>query len=121
MARILVVDDSATSRIGVRVALLTAGHEVVEAESGWRALEVVQEQAPFDLAIVDLGMPGMNGFELMSELRERLGTDGPRILVLTAESSRLLLGHAKASGARGWMSKPFETNQLLVAVDRVLA
>jgi len=120
MAQILAVDDSATMRRMVTLALGKAGHEVVCAEDGVEALEIGRKRHDFDLVIADINMPRMDGLQLIRELRALDDYRTTPLLVLTTESSAERKQEGRAAGATGWLVKPFDPDQLLFAIDRVL-
>jgi len=120
MAKILAVDDSATMRKMVAMTLQSAGHEVISAEDGVEALDMARQDA-VDLVLTDVNMPRMDGITLVRELR---GLDSYRLtpmLVLTTESSAERKQEGRAAGATGWIVKPFNPEQLLFAITRVLS
>lgn len=119
MARILVVDDSATMRQMLGYTLERVGHEVVEVCDGHAALEQAAAQR-FDLIITDVNMPGMTGIELTSQLRQRQLTRTTPVLVLTTESEQEKKQQGRAAGATGWIVKPFDPDELLRVLPRVL-
>jgi two-component system, chemotaxis family, chemotaxis protein CheY len=116
MARILAVDDSVSMRGMVAFTLRGAGHEVAEAENGQLALDLAREAA-FDLVLADVNMPVMDG---ISMLRAMPAYKGVPILMLTTESHTEKKMEGKAAGATGWLVKPFDPEQLLATVKRVL-
>jgi len=120
MAKILAVDDSATMRKMVAMTLLSAGHEVVSAEDGVEALDKAR-QGSVDLVLTDVNMPRMDGITLVSELRALDSYRLTPMLVLTTESSTERKQEGRAAGATGWIVKPFNPEQLLFAIDRVLS
>jgi len=116
---ILTVDDSASIRQMVKLTLKSGGYEVIEAVDGNDGLAQARRMRA-DMVITDLNMPGMNGLALIREIR-KLGTYvGVPILFLTTESAAELKAEAKAAGATGWIVKPFQQEQLLGAVRKVL-
>ena len=118
MKRILAVDDTITLRKMLRDCLEKAGHEVVEAEDGKRALERMRECKP-DIVMTDLNMPVMNGLEFIESARgEDMGRSTP-MLLLTTETADELKARAKAVGATGWLTKPFDPAQILRLVDQL--
>lgn len=119
MARILAVDDSASMRQMVSFTLKGAGHEVLEASDGVEALALAQKGA-VDLVISDVNMPNMDGITLIGELRKLPSYKFVPILMLTTESSADKKGQGKAAGATGWIVKPFNPDQLLATIKRVL-
>jgi two-component system chemotaxis response regulator CheY len=119
MAKILAVDDSASMRGMVAFTLRGAGHEVTEAENGQLALDAANAAA-FDLVLADVNMPVMDGITMVRELRARPAYKGVPILMLTTESHTEKKMEGKAAGATGWLVKPFDPEQLLATVKRVL-
>ncbi len=119
MARILAVDDSASMRQMVSFTLKGAGHEVIEASDGVQALAVAKKGA-VDLVISDVNMPNMDGITLIGELRKLPAYKFIPILMLTTESSMDKKGQGKAAGATGWIVKPFNPDQLLATIKKVL-
>jgi two-component system chemotaxis response regulator CheY len=116
---ILAVDDSASIRQMVGVTLRSAGYEVVEATDGQEALEYAREH-PVDLVLTDVNMPRMDGIRLVSELRALPSYRLTPLLLLTTESSPQRKQEGKQAGATGWMVKPFNPDQLLATLSRVL-
>lgn len=115
----LVVDDSTSMRQMVVFTLQTAGFETIEGANGVEAL-AVSENAPVDLVITDLNMPEMDGITLIKELRNRPSFKFTPILLLTTESQDTKKQEGKAAGATGWMVKPFNPDQLLAIVKKVV-
>jgi len=119
MARILAVDDSASMRQMVSFTLKGAGHDVVEAVDGVDALAKAQGQK-FDLVVSDVNMPNMDGITLIAELRKIASFKFTPMLMLTTESSGDKKQQGKAAGATGWIVKPFNPDQLLATIKKVL-
>jgi two-component system chemotaxis response regulator CheY len=119
MAKILAVDDSASMRGMVAFTLRGAGHEVTEAENGQLALDAAGSSA-FDLVLADVNMPVMDGISMVRALRAKPEYQGVPILMLTTESHTEKKMEGKAAGATGWLVKPFDPDQLLATVKRVL-
>lgn len=119
MARILAVDDSASMRQMVAFTLKSAGHEVVEAVDGKNALAIAQTES-FNLVLTDVNMPNMDGLTLTKELRALPSFKFTPILILTTEAGGDKKTQGKAAGATGWLVKPFNPEQLLSTIKRVL-
>ena len=119
MAKILAVDDSASMRGMVAFTLRGAGHEVTEAENGQLALDIARGSS-FELVLADVNMPVMDGIAMVRELRAMDSYKGVPILMLTTESHTEKKMEGKAAGATGWLVKPFDPEQLLATVKRVL-
>lgn len=119
MARILIVDDSATIRAQVRACLEPAGLEVAEAENGAVGLRYAKSRE-VDLVIVDVNMPVMSGLEMLEALREVPERREVPAFVLTTESSKAMVARGKRCGATAWIVKPFKPPLLLRGVEHVL-
>lgn len=120
MAKIMAVDDSASMRQMVSFTLKGAGHDVVEASDGAQALKLAEAQGGVDLVISDINMPVMDGITLIKRLRALPSFKFTPILMLTTESSADKKGEGRAAGATGWIVKPFNPEQLLATIGKVL-
>ena len=116
---ILTVDDSASIRQMVKLSLKASGHTLIEAGDGIEGLNKARETQA-DMVITDLNMPNMNGLGLIRELRKMPAYQGVPIIFLTTESDEAMKKEAKAAGATGWITKPFQADQLLAVVRKVL-
>lgn len=114
---VLVVDDSASMRTLLGVALRQAGYAMVEARDGREALERLDAGA-VDLVVSDCIMPVLDGLGLAREIRRRPGRERLPIIMLTTESSAELIREGRAIGVQAWMVKPFQMEQLVEAVVR---
>ena len=117
--KILTVDDSPSVRQMVKLTLSGAGYDIVEAGNGLEGLNAAKANA-LDMVVTDLNMPVMNGLGLIRELRKLPAYRGVPILFLTTESDAELKKEAKAAGATGWITKPFQQEQLVAVVKKVL-
>ena len=118
-ASILAVDDSASMRQMVSFTLKGAGYDVVEAADGAQALDIAKSRA-VNLVITDVNMPNMDGISLIRELRSLPSYRFTPLLMLTTESSPEKKQQGRAAGATGWVVKPFNPEQLLSTVKKVL-
>lgn len=116
---ILAVDDSASIRQMVSFTLKQAGYNVVEAVDGQDGVNKAKSQQA-DLVITDLNMPNMNGMDLIRSLRAEANYKFTPILMLTTESDDTKKAEGKQAGATGWIVKPFNPEQLLKVIERVL-
>lgn len=116
---VLVVDDAADVRNLVAAHLKRGGHKVLLAEDGPQALLIAAAERP-DLAIVDIMMPGMNGYELTQALREMPKTEELPIIVLTARAGGADRAHALRVGADAYVQKPFELQRLTDEIASVM-
>jgi len=116
--RILIVDDAATVRLYYRGILETAGYTVEEAMNGIEALEKALD-APYDLYVVDVNMPKLNGYGFLNELRQQEIPQPPAIMVSTEAAPRDEAAAYRA-GANGYLIKPVQPAQLLTYVHLML-
>jgi len=118
MARILVVEDDADILGLVRHHLGKAGHKVIATDSGERALEILSEKDPPDVAVLDVGLPGMSGRELAMRIRADERTSEVRIVFLTASIDPEDIEAAKEL-SDAYLTKPFIASALLATIERV--
>lgn len=117
--RVLAVDDSASMRQMVAFTLKSAGFDVTEAEDGAVALKLAQQEK-FKLVLADVNMPNMDGLTLVKNLRTLPDYKFTPLLMLTTESTPEKKAEGKAAGATGWLVKPFNPDQLIATIQRVL-
>ena len=118
-ANILTVDDSASIRMTTKIALTNAGYQVTGAVDGVDGLAKAKSGS-FDLIVTDLNMPNMNGLEMIEALRQSPAHTGVPIIFLTTESDADMKARAKAAGATGWVTKPFDPEHLVKIARKVL-
>ena len=119
MPRILAVDDSASMRQMVSFTLKSAGFDVAEAEDGVVALDLARKEK-FNLVLADVNMPNMDGIALIKALRAEADNKFTPMLMLTTESGTDKKMEGKAAGATGWIVKPFNPEQLIATIQKVL-
>jgi DNA-binding NtrC family response regulator len=115
MARILLVDDEASIRHILSLLLTEHGHAVTAVGSGEAALDVVAAE-PFEVVLLDMSLPGINGLAVLRKLRDR-GDQAPCI-VLTAHGTIRSAVEAVKAGAFDYLTKPFDNDELLIAIAR---
>ena len=115
-APILVVDDDDDIRGLVAMRLKAAGHRVVAVEDGAKALQLVEERGIPEVAVLDVTMPGMDGFELLETLRARSGRDVQAVF-LSARVQDTDIATGRALGAT-YLTKPFVGSALEAAIKR---
>src|SRR5438874_8150519 len=118
MARILIIDDETNIRVMIKLALRGAGHSVGMASDGREGLESFQDGARWDLVLLDQRMPGMDGIEVMREIRAR--SSSIPVIMITAFGTIDLAVDAMRAGARDFLRKPFTIETLRGAVDAAL-
>jgi len=116
--RVLLVDDSALARRRMRHTLEDAGYDVIEAEDGVVALEQYFLEKP-DVVLLDLVMRGMYGLDVLTKLREM--DAAARVIVVSADVQTSSQEMASSMGARRFISKPLDADELLKAVSDALA
>lgn len=116
---ILVVDDSASVRQVVSIALTGAGYQVVEASDGKDALVKLDKQR-VNLIISDVNMPNMDGITMLKEVKKRPDTKFTPVIMLTTESEQSKKEQGRAAGAKAWVVKPFQPQQMLAAVSKLV-
>jgi len=119
--KILIVDDSATVRQQVRVALVGAGFEIVEAADGVEGLQALTERDDIVAVVCDVNMPRMGGLEMLELVKARGKLAALAVLMLTTEGQPALVQRAKALGAKGWIVKPFKPELLVAAMHKLTA
>ncbi len=117
MARICVVDDEFKVRALLRMLLTAEGHDVLEAGNGFEALEVLSRDM-VDLLITDIRMEGMNGLELLQQVKER--EPSCPVIFITAYATVESAVEALRLGAADYVMKPYEEKDILLAVERAL-
>jgi two-component system chemotaxis response regulator CheY len=120
MKTIFIVDDSATILLSISGILGKAGYAVEKAANAEEALRKFQAGVKVDLLITDLNMPGMNGIDLIKEVRKLPAYKFVPILFLTTESQQSKKVEAKAAGASGWIVKPATADELLNTIKLVI-
>lgn len=120
MKKVLVADDKATGRELVRTVLENSGHQVFEASDGEQAVAEARRIRP-DLIILDIHMPGLDGFGVIEKLRREEGFRATPIIALTASAMMGDRERAIASGFTGYITKPIRLGALRAEVERLLA
>lgn len=117
--KVLVVDDNHDNIELVRDVLEIGGYDVIAAVSGQNALEVVPREQP-DLVLLDVNMPGMNGFEVCELLKKDKLTQNIPIIMLTAQTDVDSRVRGLSAGADDYLTKPFSPRELMARVERSL-
>ncbi len=119
MARILIIDDDEGLRTMVQIMLKRSGHEVALAANGAAGLELAEKQ-PFDIFVLDVMMPDMNGYEVARRLRASPATQNTPIIVLTARAQPVDQKSAIIAGADAYFSKPVAIEALNAKIAELL-
>lgn len=117
--KILIVDDSPTELALMGSPLREAGYEVVTAIDGEEAISKVENDNP-DLVVLDVVMPKKNGFQVCREIRTKLGREDLPVIMLTTKNEASDKFWGLKQGANEYMNKPFNGQELVVTVKRLL-
>ncbi len=115
---IMIVDDSASMRQVVGIALRSAGYQVLEGRDGVDALSKLTGQK-VHLIISDVNMPNMDGISFVRAVKQNAAYRFTPIIMLTTESEETKKREGQAAGAKAWVVKPFKPEQLLNAVQKL--
>ncbi len=118
VSRILYIEDDAETRIAVRKILEASGLTVDTVWNGEKGIEAAMSGA-FDCIILDLMMPGMDGFQVMHQLKTQEATRHVPVVVLTAKSDDEIRLQALSAGATAYIQKPFNINDLAQTIQNV--
>lgn len=117
--RVLIVEDDPAIRDLLHTRLSLAGYRSQHVSSGWAALQVMQDFRP-NAVILDINMPGLDGFGVLETKRARSAIRDIPVMVLTARNAADDIRKALALGAKDYLAKPFEDQQLLMRVRRLV-
>jgi CheY-like chemotaxis protein len=120
MARVLVVDDEEDLRLVATAFLEILGHQVIQADSGERALDVIEGGEP-DAMLLDIRMPGIDGWQVLDQLRSDGRLSRIAVVVVSAHADAALAKRALELGCRGYLEKPFSSAALGAALDDALS
>lgn len=121
LEKVLIVDDSKLIHQMYRLVLMRfGGCRVVDAMNGLEALEILAREKDFDLILLDINMPIMNGIQFMEKIRENgVRSDAP-IIVISTEGREEDTARAMRLGARGYIVKPFKSESLYELIEKVV-
>ncbi|TEU30796.1 response regulator [Alkanindiges illinoisensis] len=120
MARILVIDDSPTETYRFREILQRNGHEVLEAANGADGISVARAELP-DLILMDVVMPGINGFQATRQLTRGAETKHIPIVIVSTKDQETDRVWGKRQGARDYLTKPIEETSLIRVIHQLLS
>ena len=118
MKKVLVLEDESSIRSFIVINLRRAGYEVVEAESGEQALELLSQHSDVRVALLDIMLPGIDGFEVCRRIRATNSSIG--IIMLTARSQEMDKVTGLMTGADDYVTKPFSPAELTARVDALM-
>lgn len=117
---ILIVDDSSSLRMVVKLALTRAGYEVLEAGDGKEGLAQLEKVAKVHLIVSDVNMPNMDGITFVTHVKAHPRHKFTPVVMLTTEGQDAKKEQGRAAGAKAWIVKPFNPPQLLDAVSKLI-
>jgi len=120
MAKVLIVDDSPTETYKLTSILEKNGHSVITAETGESGVEVAKQQLP-DVVLMDVVMPGLNGFQATRQLTKAKETASIPVIIVTTKDQETDRVWGLRQGARAYLTKPIEEKTLMSIVSEVLA
>lgn len=123
--RIMIIDDSEFSRTLIRAKLKRSGYSALcVPESSIEAWDMIANSVlsdePYDLIITDLNMPGLDGMELISKIKEDPLSESLKIIVISADADQKVIEIVRSLGASAYIVKPFITSEMLAVVEAVL-
>ena len=119
MARILIVDDSPTEMYKLTGMLEKHGHVVLKAENGADGVALARLEKP-DVVLMDIVMPGLNGFQATRQLTKDPETGNIPVIVVTTKDQETDMVWAQRQGAKGYLTKPVDEEQLILKVKKIL-
>jgi len=119
-AKILIVDDEPNIVLAIEFLLQRQGYRTEKAYDGLQALEMVADFHP-DIVILDVMMPGLNGFEVGQKIRQMPRLENTKIIFLTAKGTQRDKQMGYENGAEAYMIKPFDNEELVTTVHEMMA
>ncbi|MTI14976.1 twitching motility response regulator PilH [Sansalvadorimonas verongulae] len=120
MARVLIVDDSPTETAILEKVLIKNGHEVLKAENGADGVALCRVEKP-DAVLMDIVMPGLNGFQATRQLSRSAGTSDIPVIIVTTKDQETDRVWGERQGARGYLTKPVDESKLINTLKNVMA
>ena len=117
---ILIVDDSSSLRMVVKIALTRAGYDVIEASDGRDGLAQLDKAGKVHLIVSDVNMPNMDGITFVTQVKAHPRHRFTPVVMLTTEGQDSKKEQGRAAGAKAWIVKPFNPPQLLDAVAKLI-
>ena len=119
--RVLVVEDEPENRLFIGLMLRTEGYDVLEAEDGPTAFEILSREHAPELILLDVMMPGWNGWQVFEKLRQNPQWARIPVVMLTALAQRSDVERAVSLGVDGYLTKPFEPADLIHTIEETLS
>ncbi|MCO6487145.1 MAG: response regulator [Phaeodactylibacter sp.] len=118
-AKVLLVDDEPHILVALEFLVTKEGYQAFKAENGDQALQLMAAQKP-DIVVLDVMMPGMNGFEVARKIRANAQYDHTRIIFLTAKGTQEDRFQGYATGGEVYITKPFDNDELINTINEVI-
>ncbi|MDF3820479.1 response regulator [Leptospira sp. 96542] len=119
--KILLCDDAPTALKLMQMVLSDEGYEIHKAENAEQAMKSLEQNGPFDGCVFDVNMPGKNGIELTRDFLAHPKGSNAKILIVSTESSDHLRQAGKEAGVKAWIVKPFEDEDLIEVLQKILS
>lgn len=119
LAHVLVIEDSASVRRLIEVCLRVLDVTISSAQDGTEGIQAIRDSEP-DVVVLDIGLPGLDGWEVLAQLRSDPATEHLKVLVLTAHAQPEMADRAAKGGADAFMTKPFRPLDLREQVEKLL-
>lgn len=119
--KILIVDDQKVNRVLIKRALKKKNYDLMEASTGEEALSLIEEDDEIDLILLDIMMPGIDGFEVLDEIKSNSSTKDIKVIMLSAMIQVGDKVRALSSGASDYITKPFEREEVIERIDMQLS
>jgi two-component system chemotaxis response regulator CheY len=123
-SKILVIDDSETTRLQMKVVLKSLSCDVVEAIDGLDGLDKIEKNQDLSMIFCDVNMPNLDGVAMVETLAKNSKAAGrpmPPVVMLTTESTAELVVRGRAAGVKGWLIKPPKPAKIIEIISKVLA
>ena len=119
LTKVLLVDDEPHILVALEFLLQKEGYQVTKALNGEEALKIMEQMVP-DVLVLDVMMPGMDGFEVARIVRSTASLENTRIIFLTAKGTQADRFKGYSNGAEVYLTKPFENNDLICTINEVV-
>ena len=120
MPRVLIVDDSPTEIVKLRQILSKHGYDVLTADSGEQGMEMVRAEHP-DVVLMDIVMPGLNGFQATRQLSRDPATSAVPVIIVTTKDQETDRLWGQRQGAKGYLVKPVDEDDLIKTINSLIA
>lgn len=120
MKKILLCDDAPTVLKLMEMILGEEGYSIEKSTNAGEAIQLIKQKGPFDLGIFDVNMPGKTGVELAKEVQFLPEAKGMKVMIVSTEFSDHLKNEGKQAGVKAWLTKPYDDEDLIEVVKKLL-